>query len=63
MFSAGDVFQNMRTIDGVVWVHLLSDRKSQESLVWYGPHGMVVITGTSSLTNLEQLAASLHVGG
>lgn len=61
MRSAGNVFQDLRTISGQVWAHLGSDRKSQDSLVWYGPHSVVVVTGTTSVANLEQLAASLHV--
>ena len=61
MRSAGDVVQDLRTVDGQVWAHLGSDRKLQDSLVWYGPHSVVVVTGTTSIANLEQLAASLHV--
>ena len=59
--SAGNVFQDLRTIDGQVWARVASDRKAQDSLVWYGPHSVVVVTGTTSVANLERLAASLHV--
>ncbi len=59
--SAGNVAVDLRTIDGQVWAHLQSNRKSQDSLVWYGPHSVVMVTGTTSLANLEELAASLHV--
>jgi hypothetical protein len=60
--SAGNVFRDLRTIDGQVWAHLQSNRKSQDSLVWYGPNSVVMVTGTTSVPNLERLAASLHVG-
>jgi hypothetical protein len=60
--SAGNVFRDLRTIDGDVWAHVHSDRKVQDSLVWYGPNSVVMVTGTTSMANLEQLAASLHVG-
>lgn len=60
--SAGAIFDGLVTIDGVVWTHLQSDRKQQDSLVWYGPESVVVVTGTTSVLNLKQLAASLHVG-
>jgi hypothetical protein len=59
--SAGNVFADLRTINGQVWVHLTSDRKAQDSLAWFGPHGVVMVTGTASVANLEQLAASLHL--
>ena len=62
MRSAGDVFRDVRTVDGQLWAHVQSDRKVQDSLVWYGPHAVVMVTGTTSVANLEQLAASLHVG-
>jgi len=60
--SAGNVFRDLRTIDGQVWAYLESDRKVQDSLVWYGPNSVVMVTGTTSVPNLERLAASLHVG-
>jgi hypothetical protein len=59
--SAGNVFRDLRTIDGQVWAHLQSNRKVQDSLVWYGPNSVVMVTGTTSVPNLELLAASLHV--
>jgi hypothetical protein len=60
--SAGAIFDSLVTIDGVVWAHLNSDRKKQDSLVWYGPRSVVIVTGTTSVANLEEFAASLHVG-
>jgi hypothetical protein len=60
--SAGAVFRGFVTIDGTDWTRLSSDRKTQDSVVWYGTHSVVVVTGTTSLANLELLAASLHVG-
>jgi hypothetical protein len=62
VMTAGAVFRELITMDGNVWTHLQSDRKSQDSLVWYGPKGVVVLTGTTGLANLKALAASLHVG-
>jgi len=60
--SAGAIFDGLVTVDGVVWNHLQSDRKVQDSLVWYGPDTVVIVTGTASVAELEQLAGSLHVG-
>jgi len=60
--SAGAIFDGLVTVDGQVWTHLQSDRKKQDSLVWYGPQSVVVVTGTTNVSNLEALAASLHVG-
>ncbi|MGH8889771.1 MAG: DUF4245 family protein [Acidothermaceae bacterium] len=60
--SAGAVFDGMVTVAGVAWFHLQSDRKSQDSLVWYGPRSVVVVTGTTTVANLERFAASLPVG-
>jgi len=60
--SAGAVFDGLVTVDGMVWTHLQSDRKTQDSLVWYGPRSVVVVTGTTTVANLERFAASLHVG-
>lgn len=60
--SAGAVYDGLVTLDGQVWVHLQSDRKSQDSLAWYGPQSVVVVTGTTTVANLEQFAGSLHVG-
>lgn len=60
--TAGDVFKELVTIDGNVWAHVQSSRKMQDSLVWYGRSTVVVVTGTTSLANLESFAASLHVG-
>ncbi|HXR42766.1 MAG TPA: DUF4245 domain-containing protein [Acidothermaceae bacterium] len=60
--SAGAVFKDLITIDGDVWAHVQSDRKVQDTLVWYGPSSVVVVTGTASMANLKALAASLHVG-
>jgi hypothetical protein len=48
-------------IDGQLWVQMASDRKQQDSLVWYGPQTTVVVTGTTTLDNLKAFAASLHV--
>lgn len=62
MRSAGNVFRDVRTINGQLWAHVQSDRKAQDSLVWYGPRSVVMVTGTTSVANLEKLAASLHVG-
>jgi len=59
--AAGAVDDDVVSVDGVPWVHLRSDRKVQDSLVWYGPTMVIVVTGTSSVANLERLAASLHV--
>lgn len=61
--TAGNVFKELLTIDGQVWAHVQSNRKQQDSLVWYGPDTVVVVTGTTSIANLEAFAASLHVGG
>ncbi len=53
---------NTVAIHGVLWVHLISNRKSsQQSLVEYTPTITTVVTGTSSLRNLENLAASLQI--
>ncbi len=60
--TAGNEFQDLVTIDGQVWGHVVSNRKVQESLVWYGPDTAVVVTGTTSLANLKAFAASLRVG-
>jgi hypothetical protein len=60
--SAGAIFEELITIDGHVWAHVHSDRKVQDTLVWYGPNSVVVVTGTASVANLKALAASLHVG-
>ena len=60
--SAGAIFDGLVTVDGTVWTHLQSDRKVQDSLVWYGPDTVVIVTGTASVAELEQLAGSLHVG-
>lgn len=62
MMTAGDVFKSLVTIDGTVWAHVQSSRKAQDSLVWYGPDTVVVVSGTTSMANLEAFAASLHVG-
>ena len=59
--SAGNVFADLRTINGQVWVHLTNDRKAQDTLAWFGPHGVVMVTGTASVANLERLAASLQL--
>jgi hypothetical protein len=49
-------------INGVIWNHDQSTRlASQQSLIFYGPSTTIVVTGTSSLANLTQLAASLHI--
>lgn len=59
--TAGNVLQDLVTVDGTLWAHVQSSRKAQESLVWYGRDTVVVVSGTTSLANLEMFAASLHV--
>jgi hypothetical protein len=59
--AAGAVFQEAVLIDGQLWVHVASDRKKQDSLVWYGPQTTVIVTGTTTVQNLTAFAASLHV--
>jgi hypothetical protein len=50
------------SINGVIWNHDVSTRlKAQQSLIFYGPTTTVVVTGTSSLADLTQLAASLQI--
>lgn len=61
VMSAGGVVVGVDDIDGAYWVEEQSNRKPQTTLVWYGSHGAVLVTGTTSLANLQALAASLHV--
>jgi hypothetical protein len=50
------------TINGQRWVRMESSRRTLQSLVWYGPRNeVVIVAGTSSLTNLESLAGSLRI--
>lgn len=58
--AAGAVLKDAVVIDGQLWVQMASDRKQQDSLVWYGPQTTVVVTGTTTLDNLKAFAASLH---
>jgi hypothetical protein len=61
MTADGDLV-DLVTINGLVWTHDVSSRKStQQSLIFYGPTTTTIVTGTSSLTDLTQLAASLHI--
>jgi hypothetical protein len=61
MTADGDLV-DLVTINGVVWAHDVSSRKStQQSLIYYAPTTTTVITGTSSLADLTQLAASLQI--
>jgi hypothetical protein len=53
---------NLVTINGVVWAHDVSTRLAdQQSLIYYGPTTTTIVTGTSSLANLTNLATSLHI--
>ncbi|MDQ1539357.1 MAG: hypothetical protein QOH29_83, partial [Actinomycetota bacterium] len=49
------------TINGQLWVHLQSTRRTLESLVWFGPRSEVILAGTTTLANLEQFATSLNI--
>lgn len=59
--AAGAVPDGTVAINGVTWWKYQSDRKQQDSLVYYGPSSTLVITGTASDAELQQLAASLHI--
>lgn len=59
--AAGAMLTDAVVIDGQLWVQMASNRKQQDSLVWYGPQTTVVVTGTTTLDNLKAFAASLHV--
>jgi hypothetical protein len=61
MTADGDLV-DLVTINGVIWTHDVSSRKStQQSLIYYGQQTTIVVTGTSSLAELTALATSLHV--
>jgi hypothetical protein len=60
--TAGGITEGVVRVGDSVWFHMLSDRKNQQSLVWYGPHSTVVLTGVTGLAGLTRFAASLNVG-
>jgi hypothetical protein len=59
--TAGGRQEDYVTINGQLWVHLLSTRRTLQSLVWFGPRSEVILAGTTTLANLEQFATSLNI--
>jgi hypothetical protein len=62
--TADGTLVDLVSINGVIWNHDASSRlAAEQSLIFYGRTTTIVVTGTSSLADLTQLAASLHITG
>jgi hypothetical protein len=59
--TEGGGYKGNIELNGQTWQWLQSGRRSLPSLIWVSPRGVVIVTGTTTLATIEQLAASLPV--